>query len=444
MEKIILAVSRNVSKQKKIEEDYLFYQSLIENSVDPMIMVTAEYRVFDMNPAYESSFGINKGEWLDRSYGELPFVDDGFYRHTLEEFDRVKAGKPATSFIIEREKADGKTGSFSASYSPISEKGVIRAFHIVLRELTSEEVQLKKELKKAENVLESYKAALNYAALVAIWQPSGSIQFANDNFKGTTGYEREELLGMNIAEIGRAVIQDEQYDNIRDVILGGIIWRGEMKSIKKTGEYFWVDTTIIPLKNDEGKIYQVLAIMFDITDRKQLEEKLHFMAYHDSLTNLPNRRMMVDQFSLMKAQADSRGQWAVLLFIDGDDFKAVNDRYGHDIGDEFIFHFGQAVGQSVRKEDLASRMGGDEFLVALTGIEPEEADIQIDSIVSRIKENLAKGWNIGEFHFAPTCSIGIAVYPQDAEDFEELVQKADSALYQAKQSGKNQVRFYSK
>ena len=198
------------------------------------------------------------------------------------------------------------------------------------------------------------------------------------------------------------------------------------------------------MKNDEGKIYQVLAIMFDITDRKQLEEKLHFMAYHDSLTNLPNRRMMVDQFSLMKAQADSRGQWAVLLFIDGDDFKAVNDRYGHDIGDEFIFHFGQAVGQSVRKEDLASRMGGDEFLVALTGIEPEEADIQIGSIVSRIKENLAKGWNIGEFHFAPTCSIGIAVYPQDAEDFEELVQKADSALYQAKQSGKNQVRFYSK
>ena len=237
-ENYILAVSRNVSKQKKIEEDYLFYQSLIENSVDPMIMVTAEYRVFDMNPAYESSFGINKGEWLDRSYGELPFVDDGFYRHTLEEFDRVKAGKPATSFIIEREKADGKTGSFSASYSPISEKGVIRAFHIVLRELTSEEVQLKKELKKAENVLESYKAALNYAALVAIWEPSGSIQFANDNFKGTTGYEREELLGMNIAEIGRAVIQDEQYDNIRDIILGGIIWRGEMKSIKKTGEYF--------------------------------------------------------------------------------------------------------------------------------------------------------------------------------------------------------------
>ena len=442
-EKYVIAISKNVSTQKKIEEDYLFYQSLIQNAVDPMIMVTAEYTIFDMNPSYETVFGVDKELWTGRSYGDLPFTDKHFFGKIMNSFEQTKSGETASSFIINKKKSNGEAANFSVNFSPIRVTGTIRAFHIVFRELTNE-FQLKQELKKTENVLESYKAALNYAALVAIWQPSGSIQFANDNFKGTTGYEREELLGMNIAEIGRAVIQDEQYDNIRDVILGGIIWRGEMKSIKKTGEYFWVDTTIIPLRNDEGRIYQMLAIMFDITDRKQLEEKLHFMAYHDSLTNLPNRRMMVDQFSLMTAQADSRRQWAVLLFIDGDDFKAVNDRYGHDIGDEFIFHFGQAVEQSVRKGDLASRMGGDEFLVALTGIEPEEADVQIGSIVSRIKENLAKGWNIGEFHFAPTCSIGIAIYPQDARDFEELVQKADSALYQAKQSGKNQVRFYSK
>lgn len=442
-EKYVIAISKNVSTQKKIEEDYLFYQSLIQNAVDPMIMVTAEYTIFDMNPSYETVFGVDKELWAGRPYGDLPFNDKHFFGKILNSFEQSKSGETASSFIINKKKSNGAIANFSVNFSPVRVSGTIRAFHVVFRELTNE-FQLKKELKKTENVLESYKEALNYAALVAIWQPSGIIQFANDNFKGTTGYEREELLGMNIAEIGRAVIQDEQYDNIRDIILGGTIWRGEMKSIKKTGEYFWVDTTIIPLKNDEGDIYQVLSIMFDITDRKLLEEKLHFMAYHDSLTNLPNRRMMVDQFSSMKAQADSNGQWAVLLFIGGDDFKEVNDKYGHDIGDEFIFHFGQAVEKSVRKEDLASRMGGDEFLVALTGIEPEDADVQIADIVSRIKENLAIGWNIEGFHFAPTCSIGIAIYPQDARDFEELVQKADSALYQAKQTGKNRIRFYSR
>lgn len=306
----------------------------------------------------------------------------------------------------------------------------------------TDEVQLKNELKYTETVLRSYKDALNYAALVAIWELSGLIQFVNSNFKGLTGYESKELMGMHIADIGRSVISNSEYDEIRKVILSGEIWRGEIKCLDKSGEHFWVAATIIPMEDADGHIDQVLSIMFDITDRKQLEEQLHFMAYHDSLTGLPNRRMMVEQFAELKRQADGAKEWSVLLFIDGDDFKEINDKYGHDTGDEFIANFGLAIQKSIRKGDLAARMGGDEFLVALTGIEPEKAEEQIDGIVSRIKENLQEGWTIGGHHFSPTCSIGIAFYPNDAKDFETLVQKADAALYKAKEKGKNHVRFY--
>lgn len=442
-ELFLLAVSKNVSKQKTIEEDYLFYQSLVQNSVDPMIMISSDFMVIDMNPAYENIFTVIKQQWIGKSFMELPSNSEKFLDKVHSELGEVKFEKGSSSFITSAKMKDGPDGKFSVSFSPVKIGEDIRAYQIVYRELT-DEVQLKEELKKTENILDSYKDALNYAAMVTIWEPSGMIIFANDNFEGTTGYEKEELLGMQIAAIGRAVIPDAFYDNIRDIIFKGDIWRGEMKSLKKNGDFFWVDTTVIPLKNETGKIYQVLAIMFDITDRKKLEEKLHFMAYHDSLTRLPNRRLMMEEFELLESDADQDDRLIALLYIDGDDFKSVNDNFGHNIGDEFIACFGQALTQSIRSGDMAARIGGDEFVIAAAGINSEKAGMQIKNLINRIHQKLAEGWDIDGHHFAPTASIGIAFYPKDADNFEDLVKMADSALYESKKSGRNQVRFYEK
>ena len=439
----LLAVSKNVGKQKTIEEDYLFYQSLVQNSVDPMIMISSDFMIIDMNPAYETIFGVSKKQWVGNSFMILPTNSEKFLTRVLAELGSVEKGKRIPSFITSPKMKEGKDGKFSVSFSPVEENGAIRAFQIVYRELT-DEVQLKEELKKTANVLESYKDALNYAAMVAIWEPSGTILFANNNFKGTTGYEKEELLGMQISAIGRAVIPDAFYDNIRDIILSGAIWRGEMKSLKKNHEFFWVDTTIIPLKDEEGVIYQMLAIMFDITDRKKLEEKLHFMAYHDSLTRLPNRRLLMKEFALLKQQAAEKHNWIALLYIDGDDFKSVNDNFGHNTGDEFISSFGQALGEAIGPADMAARIGGDEFVIAASGLTPEGAGMQIKSLVNRIHQKLEEGWHIDGHHFAPTASIGVSFYPEDGNSFEELVKMADSALYESKKSGKNQWHFYRK
>ncbi|TWT00973.1 diguanylate cyclase domain-containing protein [Planomicrobium sp. CPCC 101079] len=439
-ETYILAVSKNVSPQKKMEEDYSFYQSLVSNSVDPMIMVTANLGVFDMNPAYESTFGVRKEEWIGKTYAELPVSQKRMFEEIKFRLEKIIAGHSASSIIIERRKKDGQLARFSANYSPITENGQVRALHIVLRELTSETI-LKKELKKTENILESYKDALNYAALVAIWDRDGTIHFVNNNFKGTTGYDNEELLAMNIAEIGQAVITREQYETIRGIVLNGAIWRGEIKSLKKTGETFWVDATVIPLSDADGSISQVLSIMFNITDRKQLEEKLRFMAYHDRLTRLPNRQLFIQEFSRMKALADANKEQVGLLYLDGDDFKQINDVYGHDVGDEFIYHFGQSIQKSIRHQDLAARIGGDEFLVAISGLAPLHAKEQIEGVIERLKNNLAEGWAIGQEKFSPTVSLGVAIYPLDADNLDGLVKKADSALYLAKKQGKNQVHF---
>ncbi|CEG22692.1 putative diguanylate cyclase YegE [Planococcus massiliensis] len=439
----ILAITKNVTKQKKVEEGYLFYQSLIRDSLDPMITLTSDFFIFGMNETYAKTFDIPKEQWIGKHYSKLPYVDDYTFQNIKEELKNFKAGVSPQHTVISRKKNDDETAFFSVNYSPVYEGKMIRAFHIVLRELNNAS-ELIEELKKTENVLESYKAALNYAALVGMWHPNGKIVYVNDNFKNLTGFERKELIGSNIKEIGKAFMTDEEFSEITETVLSGKIWRGELKSLTKSGGHFWVDTTIVPLTRYNGKVYQLLSIMFDITDRKELERKLHFMAYHDGLTKLPNRLMIVKEFMEMKRRADETGEWIAILYMDGDGFKNVNDKYGHDVGDEFIYRFGQTIQSSLRKQDMVARIGGDEFLVALAGLAPEDAANQIDRIIDRIKKELQTGWEIEGIHFSPTATIGVSIYPEHASDLETLVSQADHALYNAKRRGRNLVFYYQK
>src|SRR5690606_4822614 len=165
--------------------------------------ISAEYMIIDLNPAYEKTFGVAKEEWVNRFYKDLPDKHKEAFRAGKKLLETFSPGSKSTSMIMKRRKHDGTEAKFSVSYSPINENGIIRAFHVVFRELTSE-LLLRNELKKTENILESYKDALNYAALVAIWSLSGTIEFVNDNFNQLTGYKSEDLIGINISKIGKA------------------------------------------------------------------------------------------------------------------------------------------------------------------------------------------------------------------------------------------------
>ncbi len=437
----VLAVTKDVSEQKKIEEDYLFYQSLVQNSVDPMLMISADFTIIDMNPAYEKTFGVERYEWIGQKYDDIPQNKQKFFETGKLLLENSRSSHKSSSIFLSRIKSDGREAKFSASYSLIKENGIVRAFHVVFRELTNE-LLLKHELKRTENLLESYKDALNYAALVLIWDDSGRIEFANDNFKKLTGFDGSELTGVNVQLIGQAVLTRQQLTQLQAALNEGEIWRSEVRSLKKNGQAFWVDATIIPLFDVEGRIYQTLSILFDITDRKEMEEQLHHMAYHDPLTNLPNRRMMARHFHDMESKSSRTGDLVAVLYIDGDKFKEINDLHGHEVGDEFIHQFARALERSIRQRDVAARIGGDEFLILLPGISSFDSRKQIKSIISRIQETLREGWLIDGKRFSPTCSIGSALYPEDGNEFDELIQKADKALYEAKKKGGGIVCFH--
>ena len=177
----------------------------------------------------------------------------------------------------------------------------------------------------------------------------------------------------------------------------------------------------------------------EITARKEREDSLMFLAYHDSLTQLPNRRYLQNEFPLFVDRANAKFESFAVLYVDGDRFKQVNDLYGHDTGDLFLIQFAKALLRSVRKNDLVVRLGGDEFLVLISNLSREEQELKaaIDTVKMNINEQLSQGWRIGEQYFRPTASIGVSIYPKHGFTIDELVDYADRSLYEKK----NKARF---
>jgi diguanylate cyclase (GGDEF)-like protein/PAS domain S-box-containing protein len=199
----------------------------------------------------------------------------------------------------------------------------------------------------------------------------------------------------------------------------------------------WYNT---PLVDGDQKIVGVASLVQDITERLNTERTIHYMAHHDALTGLPNRRLMQDRLNQAIMQARRLQKHVGLLFIDLDRFKLVNDTLGHDTGDYVLRDVGKRLSKVIREGDTVSRDGGDEFVVILTELEkPEHAQV----ISAKILAELAKPIEVAGHALTVTASIGISQYPNDATDVQQLLKHADSAMYQAKDAGRNTARFYT-
>jgi diguanylate cyclase (GGDEF)-like protein len=195
-----------------------------------------------------------------------------------------------------------------------------------------------------------------------------------------------------------------------------------------------------------GKIVGVVTVGRDVTERvrmeqelKEYQDQLKFLAFHDPLTGLPNRTLFFDQTTQALEDA-TRDQWRLaMVFIDCDDFKRINDVYGHEAGDEVVKEVGQRILVSIRSNDTVARVGGDEFTVLLPHIQSQEDVVEV---VHRVLQSTSSGWEKNGYEFGLTVSIGVAVFPSDGMDARTLMRHADEALYDAKQHGKNTYMFY--
>lgn len=217
----------------------------------------------------------------------------------------------------------------------------------------------------------------------------------------------------------------------------GTVLKFRFKNIR--GDWIWLEGKANPIFDENGVFNHFLVVSRDITERLELEKKLTYMAYHDTLTGLPNRRLFKEKLDQALEEAKQTKNKVAVMYLDLDNFKYINDTLGHDVGDELLNQFAQRVKECLRDEDVLSRQGGDEFTILLPEIEEEQDAIRI---ADNIWASFQRAWNIGRKLFKTTSSIGIAFYPAHGKKGYELMRSADTALYQAKKDGKNIYRSY--
>jgi diguanylate cyclase (GGDEF)-like protein/PAS domain S-box-containing protein len=262
----------------------------------------------------------------------------------------------------------------------------------------------------------------------------------NRAFIEITGYSIEDIRGEKPDVLASGLQAPEFYRNMWRTLTDAGRWQGEIWNRRKNSEIYPEWLSISDVRDENGKITHYVGIFSDITEYRAAQEKIEYLARHDPLTNLPNRNQLDDCFARAVAHVVRAGGKLGLLFLDLDRFKAINDTLGHAIGDKLLQDISKRLLNCVREIDTVCRQGGDEFIILLDDVASADA---VASVARKILDILGKPFEIENHNLVTSFSIGIAIYPDDGRDITTLMKKADTAMYHAKESGRNTYRFHT-
>ncbi|MCX5856579.1 MAG: diguanylate cyclase, partial [Deltaproteobacteria bacterium] len=263
----------------------------------------------------------------------------------------------------------------------------------------------------------------------------GTITFINDAALRITGVSRSELEGTNFASYASGEDAGMIFRTFHQVFLTGTSFRGlSWRVVRPEGKEQHVEVSVSLIRDAAARPVGFRGILHDITERRKAEETIQHMAFHDALTGLPNRLLFYDRFSQILAHARRSGEQFAVIMLDLDKFKDVNDRLGHDAGDQLLRSVAERLASQQRDGDTVARFGGDEFLLILPGIKQKE---DLDPLGQKILQIFQQPFRISDQELVVHASIGVAVFPDDGPDKDALFQKADFAMYRAKAAGGN-------
>lgn len=306
----------------------------------------------------------------------------------------------------------------------------------VLAHIQTEEKRLVAEAK----LKQLYLAIEQSKSAIAITDTKGMVEYINPYYEKLTGYSEQEVLNNLITDFSQCQEQDQHlYEQCWEHVMAGKDWHSEIQCINKNGTRYWAMKSVSPVYDDQGKITRIVWASKDNTELHEANETISRLAYFDALTHLPNRRLFHDRFQLAISAAKRHKTKLALMYFDLDNFKMINDSWGHDFGDLFLKHVADTLSENIRDMDTVARLGGDEFCIIVNDVVD---DVDIMHVADNILHNLNKKTVLDGREIAVTTSIGISLYPDDADHVGELMKRADMAMYHAKQRGKNNFQFY--
>ncbi len=389
--------------------------------------------------------------WSDQIF-EIFEVDKTQFRASYEAFlagihpeDRDKVNQAYTDSLADKkpyqivhrlQMPDGRikwveercSSTFDESGKPIRSIGTVQ--NVTEREILSEQGRI------ASVAFETQEAIL-------VTDRDANIIKVNHAFEVTTGYSQEEVLGKNPRMLASGRHGKDFYEEMWASVIEEGRWSGEVWDRRKSGEIYPKWLTITAVKHMD-EVTHFVAVFVDITERKKAEEEIRNLAFYDPLTSLPNRRLLQDHLQRALSQSARNDQYGALMFLDLDHFKVLNDTKGHEYGDRLLVEVARRLGTCVRDTDTLSRFGGDEFVVLLEGMNvfKEEAVAQAGRIAEKIREALSQPYQLESVLHRSTPSIGVVLFRGGEVNSEELLKRADLAMYQSKESGRNKVTFF--
>lgn len=297
------------------------------------------------------------------------------------------------------------------------------------------------DLKQAEARVNTLSQAVEQSPVsVLITDPQGGIEYVNSTFEKVTGYTASEVKGQNPNILKASDASSDDYKDLWRTITSGGSWKGEFQNKKKNGDLFWESAHIAPVVDEDGAIRHYLAVKEDITHQKEQEQRILYQAHYDSLTDLPNRFLSLDRLSQLIKEAERNDHKVAVIFLDLDDFKKVNDTIGHDAGDNLLMQAAQRLKEAVREGDTIGRLGGDEFIMLLGGLDDvKDAQPAAENLLDKFRNP----FKLDGRELILGASIGISIYPDDGSTTIELLRCADTAMYCSKGQGRNTYNYFT-
>lgn len=419
------------SEAQKLRDSEERYRTLVEWSPDP-VLVHRQGIILYVNPSAIRIFGARVAEDLvGKDTSDLIHPD---YRE--EQSARMSAlmSNQAIKPMVESRflRLDGSTFDVEVQGTSIVYEGQ-PAIHVALRDISERKVA-KEKLKLAANVFSHAREG------IAITDAATLVVDVNQPFSAITGFSRDEVLGTQPSIFRQGPHSEAYFQALWQGLREQGHWSGEIWSKRKNGEDYAELITISAVTDTLGSVQNYVILFIDITPMKTYQKQLENLAHFDVLTMLPNRLLLADRLHQAMRQSQRRKQSVAVVFLDLDGFKAVNDQYGHGIGDELLVVVSQRMKSALRDGDTLARIGGDEFVAVLVDLDdPGDAE----PVLERLLQAAADTVTLGDAEVNVSASMGIAVYPRDGTHADLLLRRADQSMYLAKQAGRNRYQFFS-